>query len=124
MLTLLQVELRIPYLTQGTTSANITDVNPEVNESLEAVGLIRWHGKLALDLDVELPDDVATAASAKEEGAHEMGTETDGIRLGGNTKRHGGGISAVDVGVVPPPPMSEVPRPQKTATPEVLRGKK
>ena len=107
MLTLLQVQLN------RTTSANIADVNPEVNQSLEAVGLIRWHGKLAFDVGVEVPDDVATAATPQEERTQQMGTETDGTRLGGNTECHGGGILAVDVGVVRPPPMSEIPRLQK-----------
>ena len=58
-LTLLPVEGRIRYLPQGTASTNLSGEGAEVDDTLEAVGLRRWHGKLALDLDVEVQESAA-----------------------------------------------------------------
>ena len=55
---MLQVELDIPYLNKGTqaTKQSEGDIG-EIDRTLGLVGLRRWYGKLALDLDVEVPVD-------------------------------------------------------------------
>ncbi len=48
-------ELDIPYLPQGTLPSPISDGDvDEIDASLKAVGLCRWYGKLALDVDVKV----------------------------------------------------------------------
>ena len=112
-LTLLQVELGIPYLYQGTTSTTLSGEGAEVDDNLEAVGLRRWHGKLALDLDVEVQESAAPAVCLDEERAAEMGmSQADVIKeLGDDTVVVSVGFNANDGGTVPPPPAAEHPSP-------------
>ena len=67
-LTLLQVELNIPYLYQGAESTNLSGEGAEVDDDLEAAGLRKWHGKLAFDLDVEVHESAAPAVLIKRKG--------------------------------------------------------
>ena len=87
---LLKVESDIPYLIKGTGSTAVTgDDTSDVDKVLASVGLIRWHGKLALNLDVVVPQlDAATPAKS-------------------------GGIPADEQGVAPPPAKHKVKRPTR-----------
>ena len=114
-LTLLQVEQRTPYLPQGTASIVLSGEGAEVDDTLEAVGLRQWHGKLALDLDVEVQESAAPAVLIDEERAAEMGmSQADVIKeLGDDTVVVSVGFDANDGGATPPPPAAEFQRPPR-----------
>ena len=87
---LLKVESDIPYLIKGTGSTAVTgDDTDDVEKVLASVGLIRWYGKLALNLDVTVPQlDAATPAKS-------------------------GGILVDEQGVAPPAAKHKVKRPTR-----------
>ncbi len=55
-------ERDIPYLKKGTRSLNIAEATgDELDEILRRTGLCRWHGKLAIDIDTEVPESAVPA---------------------------------------------------------------
>ena len=80
VLTMLQVDGNIPYLDRGTASTDLTDANvDQVDETLAEAGLCRWNGKLALDLDVDLPESATPVVHFCEETAAGMGMTREEI---------------------------------------------
>ena len=79
-LTLLQVELDIPYLNQGTQATNLSEGDVgAIDKTLESVGLCRWYGKLAFDLDVEVHENAAPVIRLSETTAEYMGMSPEDI---------------------------------------------
>ena len=64
---LLEVELDIPYLQQGTQAVDLVkSATADIDDVLATAGLCRWYGKIALDLDIEMVQDSPIAVPATE----------------------------------------------------------